>query len=90
MGHGGKREGSGRPKKIEEQKIVEKLKPFEPQALAILGKNIDKGEKWAVELFFKYFYGMPKQQTDVTSNGESINKPFIIIGESSESNEDNG
>jgi len=70
----------GRKPKAEEQKLVEKLTPFEPAALRVLGANIQSGEKWAIELFFKYMYGMPKQQTDVTSNGESIKNPMIFFG----------
>jgi hypothetical protein len=68
----GGHKNSGRKSKAEEQKLVEKLSPLEPEALSQLSKAINKGEKWAVELFFKYQYGMPKQQTDVTTNGESV------------------
>lgn len=62
----------GRPSKADEQKLVEKLSPFEAKALEQLKKSVDKGDRWAIELYFKYMYGMPKQQTDVTTNGESI------------------
>lgn len=31
-----------------------------------------RGEKWAVELIFKYQIGLPKQSVDVTSGGEKI------------------
>ena len=63
----------GRKAKAEEQKLIEKLSPLEPKALYQLRANVEIGERWAIELFFKYMYGMPKQQTDITSNGESIN-----------------
>jgi hypothetical protein len=76
--NGGHRNG-GRKSKAEEQKLVEKLKPIEPKALAVLKENVEAGEKWAVELFFKYCYGMPKQQTDVTTKGEKVTN-FINLG----------
>ena len=79
--NGGAREGAGRKPKADEQKLVEKLTPFEPAALRVLGANIQSGEKWAIELYFKYMYGMPKQQTDVTSNGNEIKtNPIIVFG----------
>jgi hypothetical protein len=71
--NGGKREGAGRKSKAEEQKLVEKLSPLEPEALRQLEINVKNGERWAIELFFKYNYGMPKQQTDITTNGNDIN-----------------
>lgn len=63
----------GRPSKAEEQKLIEKLSPLEPEALRQLEINVKNGERWAIELFFKYNYGMPKQQTDITTNGNDIN-----------------
>jgi len=47
--------------KTDIQNIYDDLKPFSQEALEQHGKAIKNGEKWAVELFFKYFYGMPKQ-----------------------------
>lgn len=70
---GGSREGAGRKPKAEEHALVEKLSPLEPEALEQLKKNVKDGQRWAVELYFKYMYGMPKQQTDITTNGNDIN-----------------
>lgn len=70
---GSKGNKGGRPSKAEEQKLIEKLSPIEPEALKQLEKNVKAGEKWAIELFFKYNYGMPKQQTDITTNGNDVN-----------------
>ena len=78
---------AGRKPKAEEQKLVEKLTPFEPAALRVLGANIQSGEKWAIELFFKYMYGMPKQQTDITSNGKEIINNIISLGSGKEPDE---
>lgn len=63
---------AGRKSKAEEQQLIEKLSPLEPQALKQLEKNVNAGERWAIELFFKYNYGMPKQQTDITTNGKDL------------------
>ena len=82
----GGNKNAGRKPKAEEQKLVEKLSPMEESALNVLKKNVEKGERWAIELYFKYMYGMPKQQTDVTSNGKSINRPIVILGGSEEDN----
>ena len=75
--HGGKRAGSGRKAKAEEQKLIENLTPMNDIALESLKKGLEKKEQWAVKLFFEYFYGKPQQRVDVTSNDESINMPLI-------------
>ena len=50
--------------KSESQDAYENLKPFLPEAILQLEKAIKDGEKWAIELWFKYFFGMPKQTID--------------------------
>tara|TARA_B100001113_G_scaffold349634_1_gene345342 strand:+ start:216 stop:473 length:258 start_codon:yes stop_codon:yes gene_type:complete len=75
--HGGKRAGSGRKAKAEEQKLIENLTPMNEIALESLKKGLEKKEQWAVKLFFEYFYGKPQQRVDVTTNDDSINMPLI-------------
>jgi hypothetical protein len=58
----------GRPSKAEEQKLVEKLSPLEDTAHKALKDAVNAGEKWAIELFFKYMYGLPKQTVDLNNN----------------------
>ena len=70
--HGGKRAGSGRKPKTDEQKLIEKLSPLEDTAHTALESALNIGESWAVKLYFQYMYGNPKSQVDVTSNGDSI------------------
>lgn len=70
--HGGKRENAGRKTKAEEQKLVEKLSPLEPTAIRVLEQAVRSGERWAVDLFFKYFYGLPKQTIDQTIKSEDV------------------
>lgn len=63
---------SGRKPKAEEQKLVEKLTPFEPMALAALERAVKSQEPWAIKLYFEYMYGKPKQVID-QNNTHTLN-----------------
>lgn len=76
---GGARPGSGRKPKADEQQLIEKLSLYDDEAHRRLFDAIDGGHKWAVELFFKYRYGMPRQMVDVTTNGNDIAAPVIAF-----------
>jgi len=54
--------------KSDNQKLIENISPYSEQAHSVLGDAIENGEKWAVELWFKYFYGMPRQTVDQNTN----------------------
>jgi hypothetical protein len=54
--------------KSELQDAYENLKPFLPEALQQLESAIKQGEKWAIELWFKYFFSMPKTTIDQNTN----------------------
>jgi hypothetical protein len=54
--------------KSELQDAYENLKPFLPEAILQLETAIKAGERWAVELWFKYYFGMPKQTVDSNTN----------------------
>jgi hypothetical protein len=54
--------------KSELQDAYENLKPFLPEALKQLESAIKQGEKWAIELWFKYFFSMPKTTIDQNTN----------------------
>lgn len=69
----------GRPSKAEEQNLIEHLTPLHPLAMKAFDSALKDKEKWAVELYFKYFYGMPKQQIDHTSDGEKMSAPIITV-----------
>ena len=77
--HGGARAGAGRKSKAEEQDLIEKLSPLEEEAHKQLKEAIEKGHRWAVQLYFNYMYGKPKETKDITLNPEqplfSKNKP---------------
>lgn len=70
---------AGRKPKCDEQKLVEKLSPFEKDALRVLHQAVKGGEKWAVELYMKYYYGLPKQVIDQTINTDDNQIEIKII-----------
>ena len=67
----------GRPSKAEEQKLIEKLTPFNDLALKALQESLEKKEQWSVKLYFEYFYGKPQQRVDVTTNDDRLHLPLI-------------
>ena len=88
-GKGGKREGSGRKPKVHEVKLVESMDAISvPDEIwkALLYKCL-QGDTGALKLWLSYRYGLPKQQIDVTTNGESIAPPIQWISKQIEFNE---
>ena len=55
----------GRKPKDEEQKAIEKLKPYDDEAVAMLIENVRGGKHWALKLFFEYRFSKPVQTTDI-------------------------
>jgi hypothetical protein len=81
-GAGGAREGAGRPPKILEIKLIEQMDAIcVPDKIweALLYK-CKEGDTAALKLWLSYRFGLPKQQIDVTSNGEKIAPPIQWIG----------
>ena len=86
---GGPRPNSGRPPKIQEIKLIESMDAIAvPEEIwkALLFK-IQDGDTQAIKLWLSYRLGLPKQQIDVTTNGESIAPPIQWIGKSIEYSE---
>jgi hypothetical protein len=80
--NGGARLGAGRKPKIEEIKIIEQMDAIcVPEKIweALLYK-CQQGDTNALKLWLSYRFGLPKQQIDVTSNGEKIAPPIQWIG----------
>ena len=78
---GGPRPNSGRPPKILEIKLIEQMDAIAvPDEIwkALLYK-CKEGDTAALKLWLSYRFGMPKQQIDVTSNGENIAPPIQWI-----------
>jgi hypothetical protein len=87
--NGGKREGAGRPPKILEVKLIEQMDRIAvPEDIwAALLFKIQQGDTQAIKLWLSYRLGLPKQQIDVTTNGESIAPPIQWISKGIEYSE---
>ena len=78
---GGPRPNSGRPPKILEIKLIEQMDAISvPEEIwkALLYK-CQEGDTAAIKLWLSYRFGLPKQQLDITSNGENIAPPIQWI-----------
>ena len=79
---GGPRPNSGRPPKIQEIKLIEQMDAISvPDEIwkALLYK-CQEGDTAAIKLWLSYRFGLPKQQIDVTTNGQNIAPPIQWIG----------
>lgn len=80
--NGGARPGAGRKPKIQEVKLIEQMDALAvPEQIwnALLFK-CQQGDTQALKLWLSYRFGLPKQQIDVTTNGEKIAPPIQWIG----------
>jgi|TARA_R110002096_G_scaffold55345_1_gene142150 hypothetical protein len=75
---GGIRQGSGRKSKAHEQKLIEKLDNVieEYEVLETLKQLIINGDLRAVQLYFNYRYGKPKDLVDINTTGEDLGVSF--------------
>lgn len=77
---GGARPGSGRKSKADEIKLIEMMDSiFAPEDAWQKLYELAQTDIVALKLWMEYRYGKPKQQVDVTTQGESINAPEINI-----------
>jgi hypothetical protein len=72
---GGARPGAGRKPKSEEQNLIEKLQPFEKEALEALKKAVIEEQGWAIKLYMEYKYGRPKQT--LNTNIKVVEQPLF-------------
>ena len=80
--NGGARPGAGRKPKVQEIKLIEQMDAISvPDEIwnALLFK-CKEGDTAAIKLWLSYRFGLPKQQIDVTTNGEKIAPPIQWIG----------
>lgn len=81
---GGKREGSGRKRRMEEHEIIEKLTPMAEIAFNVLRDKIQDGDMKAIQIFMQYFIGLPTQKIEskIEGNLNSVSveviKPDLI------------
>ena len=76
--HGGKRPNSGRPKRMDEVAIIEKLTPMSETAFKVLASKIKEGDMNAIKLFMSYFLGMPTQKVESKIEGQ-LNQVSIEV-----------
>ena len=72
---------AGRPKKADELKLIEKLDVLidNEEVIKTLGKQIIKGDSRAMNLYFGYRYGKPKESVDISSSdGFNVNFRDLI------------
>ena len=72
---------AGRPKKEDELKLIERLDNLidNEEVIKTLGQQILKGDSRAMNLYFGYRYGKPKESVDISSNsGLNINFKDLI------------
>ena len=67
---GGARPGAGRPKRMDEQAIIEKLTPMAETAFKVLQQKILEGDMVAIKLYMSYFIGLPTQKIENKIEGQ--------------------
>ena len=80
--NGGARIGAGRKPKVQEIKIIEQMDAIAiPEKIwGALLRKCEEGDTQALKLWLAYRLGLPKQQIDITSNGEKVAPPIHWIG----------
>jgi hypothetical protein len=74
--NGGHPTNGGRKPKSEEQNLVEKLKPYEDETIAVLTKAAKEGKSWAVKMYFEYMYGKAIETKEL-----KVTKDLPIFGD---------
>jgi hypothetical protein len=67
---GGARPGAGRPRKMDEDKIIEKLRPMAEAAFSMLHKKVEEGDIKALQIYFSYYLGLPTQKIESKIEGQ--------------------
>lgn len=68
---GGKRPNqTGRPKRMDELAIIEKLQPMAEIAFKVLEQKILEGDMVAIKLYMSYFIGLPTQKIESKIEGQ--------------------
>lgn len=71
---------TGRPRKADELRLIEKLTPLEETAHIMLAELVEAGNIQAIKLYFEYMYGKPKQIVSVEQKKDETKQVFIIGG----------
>lgn len=67
---GGPRPNSGRPRRMTEEQLMEKLWPMSDLAFRVLEKKLGDGNEKALQIYFNYFVGMPTQKIENKIEGQ--------------------
>ena len=72
---------AGRKSKAEEFQLVERLDSLIDPSFAIekMYEHMTNGSEKMLELYMGYRFGKPKQQTDITTKGDAIKQPPVLI-----------
>lgn len=54
--------------KTERQDAYNHLSPLSEKAIEVHADALENGERWAVELFYKYYFKLPTQTVEQNSN----------------------
>jgi hypothetical protein len=77
-GRGGFRANAGRKKKPDESELMEQLYPLQGIAMAALEQGLSKGDPKAMDIFFRYFFGLPTQRIESKVEG-NLNQVNIEV-----------
>ena len=82
--NGGARIGAGRKPKADEIKLIEQMDAIAApsEAWAALWGKVQDGDTQAIKTWLEYRFGKPKQQLDVTTDGEKLNSVTYITKKS--------
>ena len=66
---------AGRKSKVDEIKLIEAMDAVlvPDHVWKALAKKVEEGDGQCIKTWLSYRYGMPKQSTDITTNGNEIN-----------------
>ena len=70
--------------KTERQDAFYNLDPLSEKAIQVHGEAIKAGERWAIELFYKYYFKMPTQTIDNKVSVSSFDITKLYDKETSE------
>jgi hypothetical protein len=77
--NGGARPGAGRKRRLEEHEIMQRLSPLHDIAIQALSAGLEKHDMKAVDIYFRYAYGLPTQRVEskIEANLNSVSVEVI-------------
>jgi len=72
--------GHGRPKRSDEQQLIERLDNLidSDEAINTLGRLVKKGDMRAIQLYFNYRYGKPKETVNASHTFEGFSVSDVL------------